>query len=112
VTSSGRYEAPAIVERTPVGRPLVLAVPSGGVSAVFRTEAEYEAPAIVERTPVDLPLIGVLSGGVPSSAVFRTEAEYEAPAIVERTMVDMPLIGTASTVPSAMFRPETIDGDR
>jgi hypothetical protein len=77
VTSSGRYEAPAIVERTPVGRPLVLAVPSGGVSAVFRTEAEYEAPAIVERTPVD-----------------------------------MPLIGTASTVPSAMFRPETIDGDR
>ena len=111
MTSSGRYQAPAIVERTPVGRPLVLAA-SGGVSAVFRTEAEYEAPAIVERTPVDLPLIGVLSGGPPPSAVFRTEAEYEPPAILERTIVDMPLIGTPSTVTSAMFRPEPIDGGR
>jgi hypothetical protein len=56
------YEAPAIVERTEVGRPLV-AVTSIPTSAVFRTIAVYEAPAVVERTEVGRPLVLVASGG-------------------------------------------------
>ena len=113
MTTFAPYVAPAIVERTPVGLPLVATVGSGPPeSAVFRTEADYEAPAIVERTPVDLPMIGILlSGGTPS-AVFRTEGAYESPAIVERTPVAMPLIGTGSLVPCAVFRPETMPAGR
>ena len=67
-----QYEAPAIVERTRVGQPLVLTASGLPESAVFRAEVDYEAPAIVERTPVDMPLIGAAASG-PVCAAFRPE---------------------------------------
>ena len=54
--SRARYEAPAIVERTPIELPLVgttSAVPSAG----FRAAPAYEPPAIAERTSVARPLV-------------------------------------------------------
>jgi len=55
------YEAPAVLERTPVDTPLIGLTSGGGASAAFRPEvieAAYEAPAIAERTPLESPLIG------------------------------------------------------
>jgi hypothetical protein len=62
MTDSTSYEAPAIVERTPIELPLVGILTSTVPSAVFRTTPVYEAPAIVERTQLHQPLVLSISG--------------------------------------------------
>jgi hypothetical protein len=60
-TSPTRYEAPAIVERTPIELPLIGGLSSVAPSAVFRTTPAYEPPAIAERTQLAKPLVLVAS---------------------------------------------------
>ena len=50
MSSPTSYEAPAIVERTPIDLPLIGGAGSGVLSGVFRTMPVYAAPAIAERT--------------------------------------------------------------
>jgi hypothetical protein len=62
MSSTTRYEAPAIVERTPIELPLIGILESGGSpSAVFRTTPAYEPPAIADRTQLARPLVLVAS---------------------------------------------------